>query len=126
MVEVVEDEVVIVEGLEYDFDVVEVVEDEFDAVDVVEDKIVVVEPVEDDVHDANVQDEVPEAGCEVQICIDVLHDVVVVDLDLQDKKVVLGHVRIEEQDAQVEDEDVDKSLEETLDELAILVVNEEV
>ena len=44
----------------------------------------------------------------------------VVGLDLQDEKVELGQVQIEEQDAQVEDEDVDKSLEETLDELAIL------
>ena len=46
---------VVVEGLEDDFDVVEVVEDEFDGV-------VVVELLEDDVHDADVQDEVPNAG----------------------------------------------------------------
>ena len=57
---------------------------------------------------------------------DVLHDVVVVGLDLQDEKVELGQVQIEEQDVQVEDEDVDESLEETLDELAILGADEEV
>ena len=59
-------------------------------------------------------------------CMDVLHDVVVVSLDLQDEKVELGQVQIEKQDVQVEDEDVDKSLEETLNGLAILDVNEEV
>ena len=57
---------------------------------------------------------------------DVLHDVLVVGLDLQDEKVELGQVQIEEQDVQVEDEDVDESLEETLDELAILETEEEV
>ena len=31
-------------------------------VDVVQDEVVVVELLEDDVHDANVQDEVPDAG----------------------------------------------------------------
>ena len=49
-----------------------------------------------------------------------------VGLDLQDEKVELGQVQIEAQDVQVEDEDVDESLEETLDELAILDVDEEV
>ena len=48
----------------------------------------------------------------------------VVGLDLQDEKVELGQVQIEEQDVQVEDEDVDEGLEETLDELAILDVDE--
>ena len=57
---------------------------------------------------------------------DVRHDIVVVGLDLQDEKVELGQVQIEEQDVQVEDEDVDESLEETLDELAILDADEEV
>ena len=36
--------------------------DGFDEVDVVQDEIVVVELLEDDVHDADVQDEVPDAG----------------------------------------------------------------
>ena len=49
-----------------------------------------------------------------------LHDVEVVGLDLQDEKVELGQVHIGEQDVQVEDEDKDKRLEDTLDELAIL------
>ena len=110
VVEVVEDDIVLVEGLEDDFDVVEVVEDE----------VALVNLLEDGVHDADVQDEVPEAGREVQSCIDVLHDVMVDNLGLQDEKVVLGHVHIEEQDVEVEDEDVDESLEETLDELAHL------
>ena len=51
-----------VEGLKDDFDVVAVVEDEFDGVDVVQDGVVVVELLEDDVHDADAQNEVPEAG----------------------------------------------------------------
>ena len=80
-----QDIVVVVEGLEDDFDVVEVVEDGFEEVDIVLDEIAVVELLEDDVHDADVQDDVPESGCEVQTCIDVLHDVAVVDLDLQDE-----------------------------------------
>ena len=67
-----------------------------------------VERLEDDDNDVDLQNEVPEEGCEVQTRIDVLHDVVVVDFDLQDEKVVHGHFRIEEQDVQVEDEDVDK------------------
>ena len=37
-------------------------EDELDGVDVVQDEVVVVELLEDDVHDADVQDEVPDAG----------------------------------------------------------------
>ena len=56
---------------------------------------------------------------------DDFHDVVVVGLDLQNEKVELGQVQTEEQDAQVEDEDVDESLEETLNDLAILHVDEE-
>ena len=49
----------------------------------------------------------------------------VIGLDLQDWKVELGQVQIEEQDVQVEDEGVDEGLEEeTLDELAILDVDE--
>ena len=83
-----------VEGLEGDFDVVEVVEDGFDEVDFVQDEMVVAEILEDDIHDTDVQDEVPEAGCEAQACVDVPHDVVVVDLDLQDEKVVLNHVHM--------------------------------
>ena len=55
-----------------------------------------------------------------------LHDDVLVGLDLLDEKVEHGQVQIEVQDVQVEDEDVDKSLEETLDELAILDVDKEV
>ena len=46
---------------------------------------------------------------------DVLHDVVVVGLDLQKERVQLGQVQIEEQDVQVEDEDVDESLEDRRD-----------
>ena len=65
-------------------------------------------------------------GCEVASCIAVLHDVVVVGLDLQDEKVELGQGQIEEQEVQVEDEGIDESLEETLDELAILDADEEV
>ena len=57
---------------------------------------------------------------------DVVHDVVVVGLDLQDEKVELGQVQIEEQDVQVEDEGADESLEKKLDELAILGTDEEV
>ena len=53
-------------------------------------------------------------------------DVVVVGLDCQDEKAELGQVQIEEQDVQVEDEEVDESLEETLDELAIFDVDEDV
>ena len=68
----------------------------------------------------------PDAGCEVVSCLDVLPDGVMFGLDLPDEKVELGQVRIEVQDVQVEDEDVDKSLEETLDELAILDVDDEV
>ena len=56
----------------------------FDEVDV-QDGIVVVEHLEDDDNDVDLQNEAPEEGCEVQICINVLHDVVVVDLDLQDR-----------------------------------------
>ena len=57
---------------------------------------------------------------------DVLHDVVVVSLDLQDESVELGQVKIEEQDVQVEDEDVGESPEDTLDGLGMLEVDEEV
>ena len=89
-----------VEGLENDFDVVEVVEDGLDVVDVVQDENGVVELLEDDVHNADVQDEVPDAGLEVLSCSDVLYDVVVVGLDLQDDKVEQSHVHIEEQDVQ--------------------------
>ena len=55
---------------------------------------------------------------------DVFHDVVVVGLDLQDEKVEAGQIQINKQDVQVEHEDVDDSLEETLDELATLGVDE--
>ena len=48
----------------------------------------------------------------------------VVGLDLQDEKVEVGQVHIDEQDVQVEDEEVDECLEETLNELAILDVDE--
>ena len=44
----------------------------------------------------------------------------VVGLDLQDEKVELDQVHIDKQDVQIEDEDVDEGLEETLNELAIL------
>ena len=50
----------------------------------------------------------------------------VVGFDLQDEKVELGQEHIGEQDVQLEDEDVDENLEETLDELAILDVDKEV
>ena len=43
-----------------------------------------------------------------------------VDLGLQDEKVELGHVQAEGQDVQVEDEEEEESLEETLDGLATL------
>ena len=56
----------------------------------------------------------------------VLHNAVVHGLDLHDEKVELVQAQIEEQDVQVEDEDVDEGLEETLDESAILDVDEEV
>ena len=62
MVDVVEDDIVLVEGLEDDFDVVEVVEDE----------VALVKLLDDDVHDADVQDDMPEAGCEVQACTNAL------------------------------------------------------
>ena len=84
-----------------------------------------VELLEDAV-DENVQGVMPYGVCEVASCIAVLHDVVVVGLDLQDEKVELGQVQIEEQDVQVEDEGIDKSLEEALDELAILDAEVEV
>ena len=45
----------------------------------------VVEHVERDVDKKMCTKKVPEAGCEAQACIDVLHHVVVVDLDLQDE-----------------------------------------
>ena len=48
----------------------------------------------------------------------------VVDLDLQDDVVEVGQVQIDEQDVQVEDEDIDERLEDTLDELAILDADE--
>ena len=48
----------------------------------------------------------------------------VVGLDLQDEKVEPGQVQIGEQDVQIEDEELDDGLEETLDELAILDVDE--
>ena len=48
----------------------------------------------------------------------------VVGLDLQDEKVELGQVHIDEQDVQVKDEDVDERLEETLHELTILDADE--
>ena len=73
----------------------------------------VVELIEDDVDDKSVQDEMSEAGCGVNTCINVLHDVVVVDLDLQDEKVELGLT----QGVQVEEEKVDKNLNEPLDDL---------
>ena len=57
-------------------------------------------------------------------CNDVLHKVVVVDLDLQDDVVEVGQVQIDEQDVQVEDEDIDEGLEDTLDELPILDADE--
>ena len=57
-------------------------------------------------------------------CNDVLHKIVVVDLDLQDDVVEVGQVQIDEQDVQVEDEDIDERLEDTLDELAILDADE--
>ena len=41
-------------------------------------------------------------------------------LDLQDDVVVDGQVQIDEQDVQVEDEEIDERLEDTLNELAIL------
>ena len=47
----------------------------------------------------------------------------VVGLDLQDEKVEVGQVHIDEQDVQVEDKDVDECLEEVLHELAILDVD---
>ena len=50
-----------VEGLENELEIVEVVRDGFDVVDV-EDENIVVELLEDDVHDADAQDEVPDAG----------------------------------------------------------------
>ena len=46
-------------------------------------------------------------------CNDVLHKVVVVDLDLQDDVVEVGQVQIDEQDVQVEDKDIDEGLEDT-------------
>ena len=45
-------------------------------------------------------------------------------LDLQDDVVVDGQVQIDEQDVQVEDEDIDERLEDTLNELAILDADE--
>ena len=53
-------------------------------------------------------------------CNDVLHKIVVVELNLQDDVVEVGQVQIDEQDVQVEDEDIDEGLEDTLDKLAIL------
>ena len=53
-----------------------------------------------------------------------LHKVVVVDLDLQDNVVEVGQVQIDEQDVQVEDEDIDEGLEDTLGKLAILDADE--
>ena len=113
-----------VQGPENDFDVVEVAGDEFAGVAAVQDEVVVVELLEDAV-DEDIQDGMPDAGCEVASCIAVLHDVVVVGLDLQDGKIELGQGQIEEQDVQVEDEGIDESLEDTLDELAILDADEE-
>ena len=111
VVKVVEDDVVLVKALEDDLDVVEFVEDGFGEDDVAQDKIGVAELPEDDVHDEDAEDEVPEEGREAQACIDVLHDVVAVHPNHQDEKVMLGHVHIEAQDVQVEDEDVDKGLD---------------
>ena len=48
----------------------------------------------------------------------------VVDLGLQDDVVVVDQVQIDEQDVQVGDEDIDERLEDTLNELAILDVDE--
>ena len=47
-----------------------------------------------------------------------------VDLDLQSDVVEVGPVQIEEQDVQVEDEEIDGRLEDTLYELAILDADE--
>ena len=47
-----------------------------------------------------------------------------VDLDLQDDVIEVGQVQIDEQDVQVEDEDIDERLEDTLDDLAILGAGE--
>ena len=120
-----QDVAAVIEALENDVAIVEVMEDGFDVVEVEQDEIGVVKLLED-VQDADVQDEVPDAGLEVLSCSDVLYNVVGVDLDLQDDKLEQSHVHIEEQDVQVEDEDVDKSLEVTLNELAILDVEKEV
>ena len=48
----------------------------------------------------------------------------VVDLDLQDDVVEVGQVQLDKQDVQVEDEDIDEGLEDTLDKLAILDADE--
>ena len=61
---------------------------------------------------------------EVTSCNDALHKTVLVDLDLQDDVVEVGPVQIDEQDVQVEDEEIDERLEDTLYELAILDADE--
>ena len=43
----------------------------------------------------------------------------VVDLELQDDVAAVDQVEIDEQDVQIEDEDIDERLEDTLNELAI-------
>ena len=60
-----------VEGLLDDFEVVEVVEDRCVGDAVVQGEVVVVELLEDAV-DEDVQDAMPDAGCEVASCIAVL------------------------------------------------------
>ena len=40
-----------------------------------------VELLEDDVHDADMQEKVPDAGLQTRSCMDVLYDVAVVGLD---------------------------------------------
>ena len=81
VVDVVYDVPVVVKGLENELDVVKAAEDGFDEVDVAQEKTVAVKRLRDDESDVDV---------------------------LQDEEAVLGHVHIEEQDVQVEDEHVDK------------------
>ena len=90
----------------------------------VQDEIVVAKLVEDEIHDGDVKDEGPDAGRGGTSCNDALRKTVVVDLDLQDDVVVVGQVQLDERDAQIEDEDIDERLEDTLNELAILDADE--
>ena len=112
-----------VDGL---YDDVEVVDGALHKVDEVgvQDEIVAPNLVEDEIHDGDVKDEWPDAGLKGTSCTDVLHKTVVVDLDLQDDVVVVDQVQVVEQDVQVEDEDIDERLEDTLKELAILDADE--